>query len=483
MASALARRLHAASVDVQDLRRAEDLAAEASRLDPAFAPAAMRLVSLLRARGDFRGAAEAAGAALAAQPRGSEAAALLRDQAVISWIAAGDTGRAEAVAGVEDAAYRDRAATRILVGFTHLKAGRIADAERVFAESANRGSEPLAAIGLVQCALSRSDVAAAMTALAAWERTHPKDRDVRLTATQLLLQAGHVAEAHTVARASRDANPGDAVAVAEFARVLARQGRLADAVAEADRFDDGGTAAGRAEARLLTGMVRLTCAGDGAAALAIAHEVATTPAVAAGHAREARVLEAEALLQLERDDEARAVAATIVAAWPGDVPATAVDRVLERRVRFVLGTLAARAERYPVAAEAFERCLAIDSTDFAAANNLAWVLAQGAGTCERALKLARWLTETQPFEANYWDTRAQCAAKAHDADDATSSWRKALEIHGPAWSGAKVESAIRYAEFLGAAGHRDEASDLARAVLETKPGPALDARARRLTGE
>ena len=481
MPRALARRLLTVSAGSVDLRRAENLAMEAARLDPSSADAALRVSGLLRLRGDYRASAEAAERLFASHSPRSEHGAALREQAAVAWLLAGETARAEAVVADAGGEFRSRDTAQVLLGFIHFRQGRVDDAERVFAALVEPGKDvPLAVIGLVQSALSRQDPAAAMAATAAWERAHPDDRDVRAVVTRALLRQGHLIEAESVARACRDANPGDHLAVAQLTLVLARQGRTADALREAERFDDGGTARGRIQARLLAGIAHATYGGNGLAALEAAREVASSADATAGQVREAKVLEAEALLALQRDAEAQSIVSTIASEWEDDIPATAFDRALESRVRFVLGTLAAKAGNHALAIAQFERCLRFDEMNLDAANNLAWVLLQRESTLPRARELATWVTEMQPHDPNYWDTRAQAAARASDAEDAVSSWLRALEIHGATWTDTKAGVALRYAEFLSGAGRSDEASSIAKEIVGAVVGVEVEARARRL---
>jgi len=479
--SILSDRLLDASRSSRRFDEALRLALESLKAAPDNVAAAVETVKLLYRRGEFRASAAAAERALASPGLPPEAAGVLRRQAIVARLSAGDVDGLATLVERLDAADRDGTFGLAVAGFAHLRAKRWDDAETALAAAQRLDPESrLAAIGRIGVAAGRSDGAAARAVLAEWRAAHPDDRDVELAAVSTLDAAGLRDVALDVARGSARDHPGEWRPSARLIALLGARGLGDEAAAEARRFADAAAPENRADAALLVGEVEMNHRGDAAAALRVARATANSPTITEETLARARLLESEALADLGRDADAEPIAAAVA-----DTPAAARDPSMERRARFIMGVAALRSGRPGEAARIFSRCAAIDPGDRRALNNLALALGRSVDGRAKARTIAERLTSLDPLDANAWDTRGEIAAADGDVADAESSWRKALDLFAatpPRDADQRHAVAIRLAELLVRAGRIDDARSLARGVASGAKSAALVDRARRIVG-
>ena len=135
------------------------------------------------------------------------------------------------------------------------------------------------------------------------------------------------------------------------------------------------------------------------------------------------------------------------------------------------------------AEKALERSVALNPSDHAAANNLAYLLSTRPTEYRRALALATFATEAMPGVAEYWDTRARCERSGKRTEDAERSWREALRLYlarSPVPQAACAETEVALAELLAADDRWKDARALARGALERTPPADVARRARTL---
>jgi tetratricopeptide (TPR) repeat protein len=482
-----AARLLAAASETADDAAAEALVREALRLTPDDSAAAERLVCLLRSRGAWTEAADAAEHALGAPGLDSARAARLRCLAASARLADDRAADAAVLLDGLDAAARASPVAGLLRGFVALAERRpdAADAEFVAVLAADP-DESAAQSGRVAAALAAGRPDAATALHAEWRKRFPDDREFALTSVRLFGRAGRVADAASMAEAALAASPADVALGAECARALVAAGRRKDAVAAFRGVAARVPPAEKAACELRLGAFLLGAPGLAGDALGLARRVADASDPGGLVALEARVLESEALLAAGRTSEAEVAAQALVRRWDRVVTPPAEER-LEARVRFVLGTAAsASPRRHGEATRHLERCLELAPSDEAATNNLAWLLSRRSGGAVEGAALAKRLTTRAPGVPAYWDTRAACSAAVDDDADAESSWRRAMDLAAAAPdadSVARARTALRYARFLASRNRAADARRVAAQALELAKGAEVEREVRTFLAE
>lgn len=468
-------RMHVASLETRDLARAEELALEALRLDPLLVGAAYRAAQLLHARGEYVRAAEIVEAELKVPGIPPDDAAKLRLAAALERLWSGDFTLAETHADALPAELRRSPGARLATGFAGLGAGHFADATREFESVlAEDPANSMAAYGLVRASVLRggSGRMEGVARAVSWCEAHPDDRHLAAAASRLFVTNGLPDDAVRLARRTAERHPDDLAVAANLAATLKRVGRAAEAVDVLARFAAKAEGdEGSARARLVAATLCVRCGIDVETALRTARGLAAEPAAPPSVRLEAETLVAEALMGLDRLDEAERGAQAVLAALAASPVRGRAERALDSRANFVIGFVAASSNppRRAQAQEAYLRCTDLDRDNLDAANNLAFVMAKDASTAARALELARRVVAEAPQDAGYRDTLAEAAYGSGEYQEAEAAWTKSLELLADATGAAarrRARIALRFAEFLRGV----KKTDLSRRV-------ATDARA------
>ncbi len=480
---AVAERLYLAAVDAGEGAGSERLLRDALRGDPGLVPAAERLVDVLLARGDVREAGDVAVAALAAAD--PALAAGLRRRALAARFEAGDFEGARRQLDELDRRGDavERAAT--LRGLVELQTGELPRALEILRAAAEDASDELALLGYAEALVRSGDARAAVAFVGARIAQRPQQARAAHVLTRSLARRPELvalAVENATAAAARD--PDDVEAQSQLVALLGDLGRRDDALAAADRAVAQAGERTQPLARALRADVLVKLVQRPEDALEACATVLADARVDGTARHAARLVQAEALADLGRMDEARAVCRDLTGAWVDDRPTTPLDRRDEPRVRFVLGLVELHSGRVELAATQFVRALELDASLHAAANNAAWCIAQGSPRSPTALRYARFATEARPGEPSYWDTRAFCERASGLLAEAVASWTRADELlagrPGADALRARALAAVERAETLADLGRDDDARSVARAALGLSRDDALSARARAL---
>jgi tetratricopeptide (TPR) repeat protein len=483
---AASRVLVASAEAGKDESRSLRLAEEAFRLAPELPVAGVRVAELLSARGEHGRAADAIEVTLAAAVLTPKQRTALRFSAARCRYMNGEARRARSLYEGLPAGIRDTGAPRLLAGYVALQDRRLDEADAAFADVLREEpASAAAAAGRVDVALARGDFDGARR-LADEGVSAEAGRGWFLARVALLfLEAGKSDDAARFAARAADTARDDLRVVGDAAAVLARTGRVPDAIARlfalADRADAPDTAA---KARLLAGRFMTRVDGRAADARALAQRLQTSGGSSPEIVREARLLEAEALLC--GGDTAGAV--QIARSLEGDPstrgPAPWDDRTFEKRLCHTLGTALSGSEAdFAEATRLLTRAYELDPSDEVTANNLAWLLSRTPATAARGHELARQATEADPRNADFWDTRGACALAVGDYADAETSWAKVREeLHpsSPMAAVRRAEAGLGRARALIGLERRDDASAALRQVLVDAPYSPQAAEARRM---
>lgn len=481
VATVAARRFLSVSLATGDPAQAAPLALEAFRLDPALVAAAFRASSLLHARGDFGRAADVAEGALSAASPAPDDVLRLRLIAVTDRRLDGEPAAARAHADALPPAARDSAPARLLRGYAELEAGRLDDAERLFAAAfAADPADGVAVSGLVRTALRRGDLDAALARISQWTSAHADDRDVALAACDELLRQGRPESAMPLASACAARRPHDVAVARLCARASLCAGDVATAVRTLRSFADAAPPADALDVRLEAVPLAGAHGLDADAALAEARRAGDDSAPwsrALG-----RASEAEILLATGKPHDAENAARAAIAAVERMPGRGRPERRVEARARRVLGLAAASAvsPRRADAIDELSRSAALDPANLDAADDLARLLAASADSAPRAVDVAQPLTVAEPGNARRWDTLADACRAAGRQEDARAAWTRALDLLAsarPADPARRGRVALRFARFLrecdDAAAARRVAQEARTAAAGTDVEPEL----------
>ncbi|MCE9635017.1 MAG: tetratricopeptide repeat protein [Planctomycetes bacterium] len=440
----------------------------AMKLDRTNPRAADAWIVVLFRRGAFDEAESAAEAFLANSAVGDDWAIRMRWSAVAAAFAAGRPDRAQQLLVDLPPEQSDSALAWVARGSMRLRSQDIDGALQAFERAQRIAPDDDAAMSGVVAALlqlGREDDAARR--VDAWCRTHDGER-VPLAFAAQLAQRGRADAALARVRALRDARPTAEAPARHLAALLAQSGRPDDAIADARAFEASATAAQRARSELFRAQIAVASGIGTAEAKEIARR-ATGP--------EARVLESEVLSQSGEDADAERVATAVIAELGTGA------RPLRARASFVLGCTAIRANRPEEAARCFLSSLDLNPSNAAAANNLAWIWSSDKQAATRALEMANRAVKLAPKDPNSWDTLGVCAHAAGDGRLAEQAWRTSLDLgaaqtHAPAR--LRGATGLRLARYLVAKLRRDEAREVAAAVVAAVPGTEMAAEAAKI---
>lgn len=484
-----ASRVLAASIESADAARRLRLAEEAFRLAPDLPATAVHVGALLSARGEFGRAADALERTLREADLPSDARTSIVFTAALQRFLDSDPRRAGALLGSLPPDARAASPSRLLAGYVALLDGRAADADAAFAAAleADPSSAPAAAARIAASLALRDDdearrrvEAGARTFGGGWFLLH---------AARLFLREGHREDAASYARRAVEAAPSDAATLAGAAAVLARSGRGDDAVARllARAADPSTDRAAALDLKLLAGRLMARVPGRAREALALARSIADDASAPAAARREATLLEAEALLCANDVVAAAAAARPLLATLPDGPPTSPAERTFAKRLWHALGTALSSVDgRLAEATQLLGKAYELEPDDEVTANNLAWLLSRSADTAERGLQLARRATDADPANASYWDTRAACAAASGAADEAETSWRRAISLIDASPSpdlAMRAECALGVARILLATSRASDAVVFLDRVVRDAPGSPAALEAARLRGK
>jgi tetratricopeptide (TPR) repeat protein len=471
--SQVAAALFEASTDSRDVRRTEALLRECLSLDPDHPQAALRLSVVLALRGEFAASAAAAERGLQSPRVAPAESRSLRMQAAGAHVAAGNPELAMVHAAVLEKTDPDSPALPLLHGFAHVQSGRFDEAERSLAEARRRAPEsPWPVLGLVRLSIARDDVAAALAAVRTWTTERPDDVVLAVAASEELNVAGRAVEAAGILRDVARSNPGRVDAAGRAVDLLASAGRTDEAVAAAREFRAAAQGLAVPAADILVARALTSDAPTAAEGLRLVRTTLADPGLPEGLRREARLVEARALL-LSGSPAAARDAATAVLGELGEGAAPES----EFAARDTRGLAASALGDWRSAAADLRRCVAIRPRDPRALNNAAWALAQVPESAAEGLALSRRATALRPGDPNYWSTRAVAAQAAGESDDAARSYAECLRRHemAPAADPAgRARNALRFARHLRNEGRTERAVDVARSVAGFRPPPPAD---------
>jgi tetratricopeptide (TPR) repeat protein len=468
---------------------------EALRADPGLTEASEHLFDTLFARGAFRDAADAAERALAVPRTAGDAArraeVSLRRRALAARLELGDVEAVGRHLDALEAAGGELERPDTVRGLVALGRGRVDEAAARFRAALEADADDgLAAVGFAEALVRRGDADAALAFVRGRLDERPDELPLAHVVVRSLVRAGRPEAAARVSADVIGRAPDDVPTIRQRVWVLGLCGRADEARATArDRAraareaDDSDTDRA-AHLDVLAAECLLQLSGRAEEGLAEARALADDPAVPGTVRHEARLVIAEALVDLGRAEEAAAELLGLTSAWESDRPVTPHDRLLEPRVRFVRGMVAVLRGRLEPAAEEFLLALQLDPVHHAAANNAAWCIAQGDAASPAALDLARRATAGAPEAATYWDTRALCERGAGLWDEALSSWQRAGELltaQGAA-PGEIAEVLLRRAELLLDLRRHAEARQEAARILDVAPESPEATRARAIAG-
>ncbi len=474
--SVLAQCLFAVAQDTEEPRRRERLLWEVLLHDTLHVGATVDLVNILFDSGRPDDAARLARRLVA---RSDLQPALARGLRRLTVAAALRTmGLGDVLPYVDEFPFADAdAAGRLMDGLLLLRAGRHDEALSLLEGVRERyPAGPIAIMGVIEChaRAGRVDVArrVAEVADAAAGATR-----FRIALAGALLRAGRDRETLEATADLALYAPADESFVAARVRAALRLGDVAGALRTLE------TAASAASGAAVVRLTLARCSvlretGAAAEALTIARGLREAAQGDADLAARVRLSEAEALLRLGRHDAAAEIEPGLRGVL-GDGDAESAR--LAARTAFVSGTLAMVQGRPDDAVSWLRTSLRLDPTEPAAANNLAWLLAKRPSRAAEALALARRATETEPENAEFWDTRAACARTAGRPGEAEEAWRTALALtarEGASAARLRQEAAVALAELLAEGARFEEAAGLARGVLERSPRAEIGRRAR-----
>lgn len=483
----VAARVLAASIEAAaDAPRSLRLAEEAFRLSPALPEAGVRVAELLAARGEHGRAADAIEATLAAAPLTPDQRTALRFSAARCRYMNGEARRARALFEGLPAGARDTGAPRLLAGYVALQDRRFDDADAAFADVLRTDpASSAASAGRVAASLGRGEFDGARRLVEEGLANEAGRAWLLARASLLFLEAGKPDDAARFAARAADLARDDVRVVGDAAAVLARTGRAPDAVARllalADRAADADVAL---RARLLAGRFLTRVPGRAKDALELAQRIQTADGVAPAAAREARLLEAEALLCTGDTAGAARIARSLVDAASPEGSASQDDGTFEKRLCHTLGSaLSSSAGDVAEATRLLTRAYEIDPSDEVTANNLAWLLSRVPETAARGYELAKQATSADARSADFWDTRGACALAVGEYADAESSWgrvRSLLEASAPDAAARRADADLGRARALIGLSRRDDASAALRQVIADAPESPQAAEAKRM---
>jgi tetratricopeptide (TPR) repeat protein len=483
----VAARVLAASIEAAgDKPRCLRLAEEAFRLSPELPQAGVHLAELHAQRGDHGRAADVVEGTLASATLTPDQRTALRFSAARCRYMNGEARRARALYEGLPAGVRESGAPRLLAGYVALQDKRLDEADAAFADVLRE--EPgsgAAAAGRIGVALARDDVDGARRRAEQGIASEGSRGWLLARSALLFLEAGKADDAARLAARAADVAPDDLRVTGDAAAVLAKTGRAADAI---DRLSALAERAGASEtgtkARLLAGRLMTRVPGREADARSLAKRIQSDGGAAPAVLREARLLEAEAMLCSGDVAGALSVARPLGDALTARDGAPSADRTFEKRLCHTLGTALSSSDGdLAEATRLLSRAYEIDPSDEVTANNLAWLLARTPATAARAHELARQATEADPRNAEFWDTRGACALAVGDYADAEASWtraRAAIDGASPMAALRRAEANLGRARALIGLDRREDAGAALRQVLADAPDSAPAAEARRL---
>lgn len=464
----------------------EDLLTEALGLDPTNLRTVLDLFAIYYRRQDFTLAAIVTERLLEGGTLDDETARKIRHNALLARIAGLQFAEAVAHLEVLEADPRDAPRAAALRSVLLVRSQRVDEARALLSGDAVTTEEGRTlVVALLADRVREGDLDGARSYARAWSEARPDDPEMGLVLARMLVTVGRLDDAREVALETAESHPGHLGAVRMTVAVHVALGRAGDAEglvrSAAERFEG---ADGRELELILAGLMASDPA-RAAAAIASARAIAGDPSASDEHRRMARAVEAEALVNLGRLDEARPVVAELSAGWEAGVPVTRVDQNLEASMRFLRGILHAVEGDLETAASEFSRRLELAPLDHATANNLAWTLAELGRDLERAMELAERAKHLSPGNADYWDTHGRCAEALGRHGVASASYRTALRCFDkeiPPRQRPRAGTAVRLAEILARHGDPSDVEKLARAALAWDPDGPASARARALLG-
>jgi predicted Zn-dependent protease len=484
----VAMRVLAASRDTSDPARAFRLAEEAFRLAPEIPAVGVRYGEMLSARTDFAGAARVLESTLVSNDLTSDQRVSIRFTAAMQRYLAGDARRAQSLLEGLPRDALASAPSRLLAGCVALRDRRLDDADAAFAEALRLDpASAAAASGRVEVALARGCADEARRRVEAFAPDGIARSWFLARVARAFLREGFADDARALARRAAETSHGDPAVLADTAAVLARTG---DAAAAADELLARAQDAQPADAerlRLLAGRLVARIPGRAAEARDLARRLRDSETASAAGRREASLLEAEALLCAGDAAGAAKAARALVDASAETTPSTAREREFEARLAHTLGTaLSSAADGEAEATRLLSRAVELDPDDEVSQNNLAYLLSRSPATATRGLEFARRATAADPANANYWDTRAACAAAASEDEDAETSWRKALALNAAASAPDRsfaAQVSLGLGRLLTSRGRAADARAPLESVLRDAPSTPAAEEAKRLLAQ